>query len=66
VPRDIPVAIMFNRPGVNGLFGTVEQSNHGQVENIAASARMSAMGQKQTLHRSNAMSALPPNADIIW
>jgi hypothetical protein len=42
------VAIMFNRPRVNGLFGTVEQSNHGQVENIAASAPMSALGQKQT------------------
>jgi hypothetical protein len=39
---------MFNRPRVNGLFGTVEQSNHGQVENIAASAPMSALGQKQT------------------
>jgi hypothetical protein len=25
---------------------------------------MSALGQKQTLHRSNAMSALPPKADI--
>jgi hypothetical protein len=26
---------------------------------------MSALGQKQTLHRSNAMSALPPKADIV-
>jgi hypothetical protein len=34
------------------------------VQRRTAKGLMSALGQKQTLHRSNAMSALPPKADI--
>jgi hypothetical protein len=48
----------------NGRRWHTKQASSPNDNNTPARSRMSALGQKRTLPRSNGMSALPPKADI--
>ena len=48
-----------------GQSNTLAHHRTTTVQCGTAKGLMSALGQKQTLHRSNVMSALPPKADIV-